>query len=233
MKIKYFKKLGSTNRYLLHKIKNNSIDEFPICVKAEVQTDGIGRYNRHWESKKGGLYFSIALKLNIRENFKAYPLYVSMILHKLLVENYNIKNLKIKWPNDLYYNNSKLAGVLTQNIVKGRKVFIVIGVGLNVLNNPQINSSISLNSIISDKTKINIEKIFKEFLTLFENSSFRDKKIVEYLNKNLYGKNRTKQLKINEEYRNVKICRINDDFSLIIKEKNGTIRNINIGEVMG
>ncbi len=233
MKTKHFKKINSTNKYLIKKIKNNSLNNYPQCVRSDIQTEGLGRHNRKWESKKGGLYFSIADKLNSRENIKKYPLHCTVLLHKILHNMFNIQDLKIKWPNDLYYKDKKLAGVLTQTVIRENTVFIVIGIGVNVKNNPSINNSVSLKIIVPNLKCLKLNNLFVRYLKEFESREINKSKLIKYINNYLYGKNEYKTIKIdNENVVDAQIVMVNNDFSLKIINKNNKKMNLNIGEVL-
>ncbi len=102
-------------------------------VVAEVQTGGRGRAGKKWESRKGGLWFSVILRPRIP------PSKVSLL--QFLTSNATRRALKektgvrawTKWPNDLVLETGKLAGLLVESKSKGDSVsFVVVGIGLNV-----------------------------------------------------------------------------------------------------
>ena len=115
-----FKAVDSTNS-LARDYPPNSI------ILAEEQKKGKGRFNRRWHSKKGGLWFSIILKPE-RRIFE-YTFITSLAILKSL----KIK-AKIKWPNDIMYNNKKICGILSQLISQGTKNKVIVGIGINVNN---------------------------------------------------------------------------------------------------
>lgn len=137
MEFKYFtfQELDSTNAeairlYKLGKIKTATV------LRAINQTHGRGYGNNLWESEpKKNLTFSIAcFPANIEpsEQFVLTEI-ISLSLLKVVSGIITKEKVSIKWPNDLYVNNKKIAGVLIQNFINGRKIdFSVIGVGLNV-----------------------------------------------------------------------------------------------------
>lgn len=52
---------------------------------------------------------------------------------ELLMQQYNIPNVSIKWPNDIYAGNKKIAGILIENNIRGSQwTFAVVGIGLNI-----------------------------------------------------------------------------------------------------
>ncbi|GAB4314043.1 MAG: biotin--[acetyl-CoA-carboxylase] ligase [Pseudothermotoga elfii] len=138
--------LPSTNDFLKENWRTLS---HGTAVVAEMQTNGRGRYNRNWLSPQGGLWFSILFKprKSLRPAFftKVCSLSVIKALQALKVE------AKIKWPNDIYINGKKLAGILTESVFdENIPKAIITGIGINVNNNiPQelSNKAISLYQI--------------------------------------------------------------------------------------
>ncbi len=121
----------STNQYLLDRIYNLSSGD--TCI-AEYQQLGRGSHGRHWFSPFGSnLYFSIFWR------FYRSPVYItglSLVIGIMIADilrELGVVNIKVKWPNDLYLNYKKLAGILVEIIHKKNNVInAVIGVGINV-----------------------------------------------------------------------------------------------------
>lgn len=135
----HMKSIGSTNTELLeHAAKYTDGD----VMIAEIQTAGRGRYGRNWDSVRGGLYMSILLK-NIVE--AQQPLKLSL-LSALAVQRTLSGMAKakffIKWPNDVYAGNSKICGILPETRVQGTTINAVIGIGINVNNDPPAASEL-------------------------------------------------------------------------------------------
>src|SRR6056297_276210 len=227
MKIIKFDTIDSTNLYLKNKIKNNDIN-LPVCIQSDIQTKGKGRHDRKWDSQKGGLYFSIGKKIKKSEEVLLSPLKTAVILHKFLSKQFNLKHLSIKWPNDIYFENFKLAGILPNGILGEKNNHVVIGIGLNVNNEINIEKSISLKNILHKN--INIDKLLIKLIKYYEkNEKIKSEKIVDYINKNLHGKGKLKKLNINDKIVKGVIKKVNRDCSLKIKIKNKE-KNIKIGE---
>jgi len=104
-------------------------------IMAENQYAGRGQHQNGWHAEPGkNLTFSLLLKpsfLSITNQFdlvRAVSLGVFDALNPLLGDK-----LKIKWPNDIYYAERKLGGMLIENIIQGTQIKnAVIGIGLNV-----------------------------------------------------------------------------------------------------
>lgn len=123
--------IDSTNTYA-----KKHADSFPrdqlICISAEEQTAGRGRYQRKWHSPKGGniyatFYFRLpinALHLISLAQVMAYS-FAALLLQEGL-------HPKIKWPNDIQLNGKKVSGVLCETLFHQDDVEIFLGIGVNV-----------------------------------------------------------------------------------------------------
>src|SRR6185437_11003197 len=121
--------IDSTNRYLK---KFPPSSKLKICV-AEEQTQGRGRFGRHWHSPFGeNIYLSTRWNLQCALNkISGLSLVTSLAIVDAL-KQVNISNgIKIKWPNDVLWGVHKLCGSLIESVSNGLNQ-IVIGIGLNV-----------------------------------------------------------------------------------------------------
>ena len=130
----HFDKLDSTNAYLQRKQSEADIRNW--VVSADDQTAGKGMGNNGWESEVGkNLTFSLAVDMGFlpaERQFllsEAVPLGIIEVLDTLLPA----EKLSIKWPNDIYFENHKLAGILINSTIKANMMDVsIIGIGLNV-----------------------------------------------------------------------------------------------------
>jgi BirA family biotin operon repressor/biotin-[acetyl-CoA-carboxylase] ligase len=140
-------------------------------VVAGRQTRGRGRLKRQWLSDDGGLYFTMVLRpeiavlLSSRVNFLA-----SLTLARVLRELFQI-DAAVKWPNDILVNGYKISGMLSElEVEKDRVLFINIGLGINVNNDPSLvePGASSLKKITS--REISKKMLLARFLDEFERS---------------------------------------------------------------
>lgn len=135
LKIFHFDEINSTNVYLHDKMAGK-IDISDMVVVAAHQTAGRGMDKNRWESEAGkNLLFSIALNVNFLEAENQFKISqaVSVAIVETLSQIIDNQQLHIKWPNDIYYGDKKLAGMLIQNTIEGRMMGLtIIGIGLNV-----------------------------------------------------------------------------------------------------
>jgi len=127
--------IDSTNDYLMRKIPNH-IQHGQVCI-AEYQSAGRGRRGRQWISPFGShIYMSMYWKLD--QGMSAamgLSTVVALAVSDAIKELYNI-NVELKWPNDIYINGLKLAGILIDLEGSAHEAcHVVIGIGLN-LNMP-------------------------------------------------------------------------------------------------
>lgn len=129
MKTLFFETLPSTQIYLKELVKAK--EKLPLAIVADIQTQGIGSRDNNWISEKGNLFLSFALQLEALPKdlkLESVSIYFSQILKETL-EEFGSK-LFVKWPNDLYIEDKKIGGMIT-NIVGDA---VVCGVGLNLVS---------------------------------------------------------------------------------------------------
>lgn len=126
--IHYFDEIDSTNTYLLKEL--DAID-FVLAI-AEYQTAGRGRFSRKWLSNKyENLMFSLGFENLSTQILKILNFYIPLVIADSIQNLYAI-DVKIKWPNDIIFENKKLSGILIESISENQ-VFqkLVIGIGIN------------------------------------------------------------------------------------------------------
>ena len=116
----------STNDICLNEINNSDI---PILVTADMQTKGRGRNEKEWNSPKGNLYFSFGF--NRHNLINGLSVKVGLIVAESLQQILK-KNVLLKWPNDLFYLNKKVGGILVETSSINNIFKIVIGIGVNL-----------------------------------------------------------------------------------------------------
>lgn len=129
----HVEEISSTNEYFKLQANFDGVGEGAI-VYADYQTKGRGQKGNVWESEKGkNLLFSMVLCphiLKINEQFIISQI-VSLAIQEFL--NTETGSVKIKWPNDIYWRDQKICGILIENILKEATIErSIIGVGLNV-----------------------------------------------------------------------------------------------------
>ncbi|WEK19351.1 MAG: biotin--[acetyl-CoA-carboxylase] ligase [Candidatus Pedobacter colombiensis] len=147
--------VDSTNNFLKAKVSNSEPLPEGTVIMADKQFAGRGQQNNIWHAAPGlNLTFSIYLSpsfLPINRQF-LLNMAVSVGIRDALTAFLG-DFLKIKWPNDLYYNDQKLGGILIENILSGtRYKASIIGIGINVnqlnFDSALLNRATSMGKIL-------------------------------------------------------------------------------------
>ena len=149
--VKTLERVNSTNSYALELIKQSAPTEGYV-VWGKEQFAGRGQRGAAWHSEPGtNLTFSVILRpqfLPLAEQFqltKAIALGIAHFVSYCLVDSVHVK---IKWPNDIYVKNCKIAGILIENVLEQSVLkYSVVGIGLNVnqvVFDPSLPNPVSL-----------------------------------------------------------------------------------------
>ncbi len=149
--------IGSTNQHLLDKIGQLSSGD--ACV-AEYQYAGRGRRGRQWVSPFGrNLYLSLYWRL---EQGPAAAIGLSLVVGIVLAETLHelgATGVKVKWPNDLYLEDKKLAGILVELQGKtGDAAHVIIGIGINLTMENTSTDQIGQQWINLEQSGIRIDR---------------------------------------------------------------------------
>lgn len=143
--LEIFDTIDSTNQYLMNKIKQSrDLHCGHVCL-AEYQTAGRGRNGRTWVSPWGkNIYLSMLWRFDDGAHALAgLTLAVGVAIARALTY-YGVKGIGLKWPNDVYYAQQKLAGVLIEMFIDSVGVcHAVIGIGVNLEMSSQSGATIN------------------------------------------------------------------------------------------
>ncbi|MCW8332181.1 bifunctional biotin--[acetyl-CoA-carboxylase] ligase/biotin operon repressor BirA [Photobacterium sp. SDRW27] len=133
--------IDSTNQFLLDRV--GQLPQGSVCL-AEYQEAGRGRRGRQWLSPFGSnLYLSMYWRLDAG---MAAAMGLSLVVGVAIAEalqSLGADEIKVKWPNDLYFRDKKLAGILIEMTGQtGDAAHLVIGMGLNVAMTEQEGTEI-------------------------------------------------------------------------------------------
>jgi BirA family transcriptional regulator, biotin operon repressor / biotin---[acetyl-CoA-carboxylase] ligase len=240
LKIIKLNAIASTNSFLKELTVNSGTENFTVVV-TNNQTNGRGQQDSNWVSEPNkNLTFSVFvnnLNLNIQDQ-KHLNFAISLAVYNALI-GLEIKDLSIKWPNDIMAVNRKLCGILIENSLQKNKITSsIIGIGLNVNqtnfpNHIKKVSSLKLEKALDFNLDSVLEEILKEIkknITLLIANEFT---ILEndYL-KNLYniGKIATFRDQNNMLFNGI-IVGISKDGLLQIKVEDDIVREFGIKEV--
>lgn len=129
MTLQVVDEIDSTNTELMRRARAG--DETPTVLVTLRQTAGRGRHGRQWHSAAGAsLTFSVAVPLQ-PANWAGLSLAVGLSLAESLHPT-----IGLKWPNDLWWRDRKLGGILIETLGTGAPRHAIVGVGLNVVAPP-------------------------------------------------------------------------------------------------
>jgi BirA family biotin operon repressor/biotin-[acetyl-CoA-carboxylase] ligase len=227
----------STNKYAAGLIAENKVSSSTLIYTLHQNSGkGLGKNTWHSQADKN-LLFSLVVFYEIKaeEHFKLNMIVSLAICEFLLLKGIEVK---IKWPNDIYCQNRKIAGILIENNIYGNLIkSSVIGVGLNLNQTefPQeLENPISLKQIknttydIDEEVKL-IAQILVDKIEQFKAKSFST--VIKYYNKKLYRFGLLSKFKDAEESFSGYIKDVNENGHLIICDQNSNTRSYNFKEV--
>lgn len=130
---KYIRETHSTNALLKEMIRTEQLAE-GFVLRTDFQTAGKGQVGNSWESEPGkNLLFSLVL----------YPTHVAIEKQFIISQMISVATVEVlnkiepgfvvKWPNDIYFQDKKIAGILIENSLQNAQIkSMIIGMGLNV-----------------------------------------------------------------------------------------------------
>lgn len=135
-------------------------------VVAEEQESGHGRKGSAWFSPSGGLYFSIILPQSDIADLQTLTILAAFIVAKTIKENFGLEPM-IKLPNDVFINNKKVCGILTENMISGEVKQSIIGIGLNtnISGFPDDLENIATSLELETEKKIDNREILEKIVT--------------------------------------------------------------------
>ena len=170
-KIIRYENVNSTNDKAIELIKKKNYKTG--FVYSLTQKKGRGQYGKKWISKKGNLFGTIffCLKKNY-PSVKEFSL-INLILNISVLSKYcDKKNIFFKLPNDIYIKKKKICGILQEVIFQGSKKYLLVGIGINLLSNPEIRNYPSTNIYKETKKRPKLISIVKQIKTTYEKFFF-------------------------------------------------------------
>ena len=231
-KIVHIDETDSTNSWLRKGLTTDERSDANMVVWAEYQTAGRGCGTNRWESEQGkNLTFSILI--HPKDLPATQQFHISMAISLAICEALEqyIGDVSIKWPNDIYWRNGKIGGILIENTLNGNIIMeSIIGIGLNV--NQRVFKSdapnpVSMWQICEHET--DREALLKEILEAFER--ILDSKIREQYLSKLYRRKGYHPYADKEGAFMAEIVTVEDDGHLVLHDDNGKERRYAFKEV--
>ncbi|CAD5110874.1 DgyrCDS239 [Dimorphilus gyrociliatus] len=183
----YADMMGSTQN-VFDSLQFSTPKDLGIASIASRQISGVGRGGNAWLSPPGSLCLSFHTMVSLKSKLGQHVSYAQHIAALAVVnairdiKEYRNLDLRIKWPNDIYYKDkAKIGGILVDSSVFKDQIHLIIGIGVNVSNS---KPTLSINDIINrynKKAAKSLEKFtvpkmgaliiskFEELVDLYEN----------------------------------------------------------------
>ncbi|RQO67955.1 biotin--[acetyl-CoA-carboxylase] ligase [Pedobacter sp. KBW06] len=165
--------VDSTNNFLKVLVSNSEPLTEGTVIMADKQFAGRGQHNNVWHAEPGkNLTFSIYLKPSFLPVAKQFLLNMAVSIGIRNALSLFVKNgIGIKWPNDIYYADQKMGGVLIENILSGATYKAsIIGIGINVnqlhFDPKQLKRATSLREILQQD--VNLIELLAEICSHIE-----------------------------------------------------------------
>ncbi len=231
-----FETVDSTNK-IAKEMALQGAEEYKLVV-ARTQSAGRGRLGRKFFSYNGGLYLSLVLRPKIKPQDTILITTAAAVAAAEAIERFSKRKAQIKWVNDIYVDNKKVCGILTEGAFdaeSGELQSVVLGVGINMLKcdfpeeirdiadgllDEKSLTSQQIAELIVDFCKsfmelyVNLEA--REFIRLYRERSWLTGKTVEYIKDGLSKKG--------------KVLGIDDNAALVV-ESEGEELHLTSGEV--
>ena len=143
---RYFDNTGST----MDNARECALQGLPAgtVITAEQQNAGRGRSGKNWESQRGGLFCTILE----RPTLALADYYLSAMVFQIAIARslsfFCGKSVRLRWPNDIYVDNRKIAGILTELEGEGDRInWLAMGIGVNVNNQVPSEKAVSCAAI--------------------------------------------------------------------------------------
>ena len=239
----HLKEIGSTNTYLQESDKDRLLPEGTI-VYCDIQRSGRGQRGNSWESEYGkNLTFSTVFYPQTIAPASQFILSmaVASAIRTALAHYVHADCLQIKWPNDIYWKDKKIVGILIENDLTGSQISqSIVGIGINI-NQEEFHSSapnpVSLRQITqkeTDRMEV-LNSVLEHIINLYSRIENRETdiitKIQEYYLKAQYRKEGYHPYCDAKGEFTAKLIRVEPDGHLILKDKNGSLRKYTFKEV--
>jgi BirA family biotin operon repressor/biotin-[acetyl-CoA-carboxylase] ligase len=222
--------IGSTNNYAMHLLEEQRVEEGTVVI-TNFQSKGRGQDDNHWFSDRGlNLLFSVILYpgfLPASEQFIINKL-LSLAILDFIRHMDKSKSTLIKWPNDIYIGNKKVAGILVQNSIQGNHIeHTIAGIGINInqerfpdFDPPATSLKLEFGKTLQLKNSRSI--LFKKIALRYHQlkSGARDTIHWDYLHA-LYRFNSWHEYKAGKRVFIARIIGVNEFGKLVLEEKNG------------
>ena len=163
--------VDSTSRYLKAYVAENRPQK-PIFCTTKIQTSGYGQQKRRWVTNNKSAIFSLAYPLEAGFQISGLlSLQIAALLHQSLNE-LTADKLYLKWPNDMFNEHGKVAGMLIEQVIKKEYRALIIGIGINRESPGLVDGSSSVDFF-------DLEDLFESFFLKIQQTGLQNYSQIE------------------------------------------------------
>lgn len=236
-----FRECVTSTNTVVRDMAENGEAEGLLLVSAE-QTQGRGRLGRSFESRKGtGVYFSLLLRPTLSPQDSLLITTCAAVAVAKAINEISGKEPYIKWVNDIYLDDRKVCGILTQAAFDsegGSLAYAVLGIGINICFDdnsiPEEIKDIACgvfepDNIPPDAASRLVGRVIDIFMSEYD--TLTEKKFLDYYKKHSYLDGKEIFVIKYDCEKSAVALGINDDLSLSVRYENGETENLFTGEV--
>lgn len=234
----FLEELDSTNNVLWELSEKVQLTEFHT-VSTDYQWNGRGQDRNIWFSSKAqNILLSALVFPNFLKASDAFQIsrWVSLSILDFL-KDHKIKDAKIKWPNDIYVRNKKIAGILIQNAISGNHLSkSLVGIGLNINEKDfpkELPNPVSLFQLVQRELLVleesdHLIRILQKNYQLIKKSP---QKIIKLYHQKLYQLGEWAKYQIKNEIQEAKILGVDEFGRLEIENRRGVVSQFDLKEI--
>lgn len=227
----------STNSLMKEKKKEGELSD-KTAIMTDFQSSGRGQGKNVWYSDRGkNLLASFYRKTDLKAD-KHFMLTIMASLAIMDTLKEGGISSKIKWPNDIYVENRKIAGILIENSLMQSQIHdTIVGIGLNInqIEFPEIiPNPVSIAHVIQKEIEINniLETFIDKFDSFYNRTQNGDgEELFHEYNENLFRLKEWKIFEYQEHNFNGQIRGVMPDGRLIVETESGALKHFLFGEV--
>lgn len=234
--VEVYQEVTSTNTLLKQRGHNGA--PHGLVIVAESQTAGRGRMGREFFSPdQTGIYFSVLLRPDLSPNDSLFITTSAAVACAKVLERISGKTAQIKWVNDIYMDERKVCGILTEaSFAQGKIDYAVLGIGINLYTPIDgfpveiINKAGSvLDKQETDLRGLIVAEALNEFFKLYKNIEKREF-IDEYRKRSILDGKSVNVIK-HDCITPATALFIDSDLSLAVRYESGEIEHLTSGDV--
>ena len=234
----FFEELQSTNTYA-KKLPRSEITHGSLYL-ANYQSKGRGQYEKKWEARPGkNLTFTLVFIPQQNSSFHILTLACAKAIIDGIGERTGLK-ASLKWPNDIFVENKKVGGLLTESTFSGNKIDrLLVGIGLNInqeVFSEELQDKASSLKLLVGK-ELSREQFLADLLSRIEYAYARwhkqDRSLLKEINQKIQGYGQWVTLQIDKEIRDepAKLLGVNEYGQLAVINREGEIETFSYEQI--